>query len=138
MAAAPTTSATDDRTHPGLAEITLLLVALGQLLPGIIAVLAPGAFYDLLAGYPPENHHFIRDVGSWQIALGLLALVALRRREWRVPALGILAVQFILHTVSHIIDVSNADPSWQGPFALITEAIGAVVLTALFLREARR
>ena len=138
MAAAPTAD-TDRRAHAhtDIVAITLLLVAAGQLVPGVLATVAPGAFYDAIAGYAPENSHFIRDLGTWQIALGLLALVAWRRPALRVPALGILAVQYALHTVSHVIDVDATDPSWQGPASLVAQAIGAVVLTALFVRESR-
>jgi hypothetical protein len=120
-----------------LTEVTLLLVAAAQLLPGLLAFLAPAAFYDAVASYPPENHHLIRDVGSWQIALGILAIIAWRRPALRVPALGIFAVQFTLHAVSHLIDVDASDPAWQGPVALGLEAVGAGVLIALFIKEPR-
>lgn len=139
MAAAPVTPReARARTHTDIVAITLLLVAAGQLIPGVLATVAPGAFYDAIAGYPPENSHFIRDIGSWNIALGLLALVAWRRPALRAPALGILAVQFALHTISHAIDVNHSEPAWQGPAALVAQALGVVVLTALFLRESRR
>ena len=134
MAAAPTAH-TDARAD--VVGALLLLVAAAQLLPGILAFVAPGAFYDVLAGFPPENSHFLRDLGSWQIALGLLALLAWRRPALRAPVLAILALQFALHTVSHAIDVNDSDPAWQGPFALVAEAIGAVVLTALAIKESR-
>ena len=120
-----------------MTRVVLLLVAPGQLLPGLLAFVAPGAFYDALAGYPPENAHFIRDLGSWQIGLGLLALLAANRPALHVPALAALAVQFTLHTVSHLIDLGASEPAWQGPFALATQALGAVVLTALLIKELR-
>jgi peptidoglycan/LPS O-acetylase OafA/YrhL len=115
-----------------------MIVGVTQVATGVLAFVAPGAFYDLAAGYPPENHHFLRDLGSWNVALGAIALYGARRREWHVALLGFLAVQYILHTISHIVDVSDSDPSWQGPVAVITQGLGAVVLTALFLRERGR
>ena len=118
-----------------MVRAVLVIAGLGQLLPGLLAFVAPGAFYDALAGYPPENHHFIVDLGSWQIALGVAALYAASRPDWHVPMLGILALQYGLHAVSHVIDVNDAEPSWQGPFALVVEAVGVVVLGGLFLRE---
>jgi hypothetical protein len=119
------------------AGVVLLVVAAAQLLPGILAVVAPGAFYDQIASYPPENSHFIRDLGSWQIALGLLALAAFRRPALRVPVLLVLAVQYVLHAVSHVIDVDSTDPAWQGPTALVLQLLGAIVLVALAVREQR-
>src|SRR4051812_35730017 len=75
-------------------RILLLVVAAAQILPGLFAFLAPAGFYDALAPYPPENHHILRDVGSWQIALGIAAIAAARRPSWRVPMLAILTVQY--------------------------------------------
>jgi hypothetical protein len=118
--------------------LVLAVVGVTQVATGVLAFFVPGVFYDLAAGYPPENHHFLRDVGSWNLALGAIALYGARRQQWHVPLLGFLALQYVFHTVSHIIDVGDADPSWHGPFGLVTQAFGAVVLTALFLRERNR
>jgi hypothetical protein len=121
-----------------LVTIVLAVAGVTQLATGLLALFAPGAFYDLVAGYPPENHHFLMDLGSWQVALGAIALYGARRPEWRVALLGFLAVQYALHAVPHGLHVGDSDPSWQGPFALATQAFGAVVLAALFLRERAR
>jgi len=128
------------RARAGTDLVTVVLAVVGpaQVLPGLLAFLAPGAFYDALAGYPPENDHFIRDLGSWQIALGAAALYGARRAAWRVPLLGLLALQYGLHAVSHVIDVGDTDPGWQGPFALVLQVAGFAVLAALFAREERR
>ena len=119
-------------------KAVLVVAGLAQLLPGLLAFVAPGAFYDALAGYPPENHHFITDLGSWQIALGVAALYAATRVEWQVPMLGILTLQYALHAVSHVIDVGDSDPAWQGPFALVAQLVGVVVIGGLFVRERAR
>lgn len=134
MATAPARPATGRIDATG---VVLLIVAASQLLPGILALVAPAAFYDAFAAFPPENSHFIRDVGSWQVALGILALVAWRRPAFRTPVLGVLAVQYALHLLSHVIDVNASDPAWHGPFGLVAEGLGAVVLTALFVKEYR-
>ena len=120
--------------------VTLVLVVVGvtQLATGAMAFFAPGTFYDLVAAYPPQNDHFLKDLGSWNVALGAIALYGARRPEWRTPLLGFLALQYVFHSVSHVIDVNESDPAWQGPFALVTQGLGAVVLTALFLRERAR
>ena len=121
-----------------LVGAVLLVVGVTQVATGVLAFLAPGAFYDLAAGYPPENHHFLMDLGSWNTALGAIALYGARRAEWRTPLLGFLALQYVLHTVAHVVDVDESDPAWQGPFAVVTQGLGAVVLTALFVRERGR
>jgi uncharacterized membrane protein len=130
-AGAPTRATTD------LTGIVLGVVAAAQVLAGLLGFLAPGAFYDLVAPFPPENHHVLRDVGSWQIALGLAAAVAVRRRSWRVPMLAILTLQYALHAISHLIDVGDADPSWIGPAELVLLAVAALALAGLLIREHR-
>ena len=125
------------RARAGTDVVGAVLVVVGvtQILTGALAFFAPGAFYDLAAGYPPENHHFLMDIGSWNIALGAIALYGARRAEWRTPLLGLIALQYVFHTGAHVIDVNDSDPSWHGPFAVVTQGLGAVVLVGLFFRE---
>ena len=127
------TSSTTD-----VVALVLGVAGITQLLPGLLAFLAPAAFYDLLAPFPPENHHILRDVGSWQIALGLGALVAIRVPSFRVPMLGLLTLQLTLHAISHLIDIDDADPSWLGPAEFVALAGGALLIGGLFVRELRR
>ena len=126
------------RTRADAVTILLVVVGVVQVATGVLAFFAPGAFYDLVAAYPPENHHFLKDLGSWQIALGAIALYGARRPDWRVPLLALLALQYALHTVSHVIDLHDPEAAWQGWFALITQGLGAVLLGGLFLRERAR
>ena len=116
----------------------LIVVGVQQVATGLLAFVAPGAFYDVIASYPPQNDHFVMDLGSWQVALGAIALYGARRAEWRLPLLGFLALQYALHTVPHILHVDDADPGWHGVFGLGTQAFGALLLAALFVRERAR
>ncbi len=51
----------------------------------------------------------------------------------------VLAVQYGLHTVSHIIDVDAAEEDWQGVFALVYHALATALLVVLFaVRERAR
>jgi hypothetical protein len=52
-----------------------------------------------------------------------------------VPVLGLLTLQYALHAVSHLIDVGEPDPAWQGPFALVGLSLAAVLLAGLFFKE---
>jgi uncharacterized protein YjeT (DUF2065 family) len=137
-------SATPRDARPGaaapsdVAGIVLLVAGTVLVLPGILAFVAPGAFYDQLAGYAPRNDHFLRDLGAFQIGLGAFAVLAWARPQLRAGALAVLALHFLLHTISHVIDVSAADPEWQGPFALVAEGLLTAVLAALLVREVRR
>ena len=135
--AASSAARPEHAAHTDVTGAVLVVVGLTLLLPGLLAFFAPGAFDVAIAGYPPENGHFLRDIGTMQIALGMAALLAWRLRGLRVAVLAVLAVQFALHAVSHVIDVDESEPAWQGPFALVALLLGAAVLVALLVKEQR-
>ena len=126
------------RTRADVVTVVLFVVGVQQLATGVLAFVAPGTFYDVLAGFPPQNDHFVMDLGSWMIALGAIALYGARRESWRAPLLGLLALQYGLHTVPHVLHVDDAQETWQGWFALVALAAGALLLAGLFLRERAR
>jgi predicted anti-sigma-YlaC factor YlaD len=126
------------RERTDVVTVALLLVGATQLLTGVWLMVDPGSFYDAIATYPPRNDHFLRDIGSWNVALGLAALIAWRRPSWRVPMLGVLTVNYGLHAVSHLINVDDAEPESLGVVNLVLLAGATVLLAALFAREARK
>jgi uncharacterized protein YjeT (DUF2065 family) len=130
---APPASASTD-----VVTVVLVIVGATQVLVGLLAFFAPSAFYDLIASYSPENDHFLKDLGSWQIGLGALTLYGARRPDWRLPLLGFLALQYSLHTVAHVVDAGDAEEDWQDAFAIVTQGFGALLLVGLFLRERSR
>ncbi|HEX2084652.1 MAG TPA: hypothetical protein VHF89_03140 [Solirubrobacteraceae bacterium] len=125
-------------TRADAVTLVLLLVGAIQVATGILALAGPGAFYDAIAGYPPQNDHFVMDLGSWQIALGAITLYGARRADWRLPLLGFLALQYVLHTIPHALHAGDSDPEWHGVFGLVAQALGALLLAGLFLRERAR
>src|SRR5687768_9747210 len=113
MAATP--AGARPRASTDLVGLALGAAGISLLLPGLLAFVAPGAFYDLLAPFPPQNDHILRDVGAFQVGFGLAALLAIRVEAFRLPMLGAVTVAFALHTISHVVNVSDTDPSWVGP-----------------------
>jgi hypothetical protein len=105
-----------------------LAFAVGQIVLGLLLWLTPGFFHDSIGPYGARNDHYMGDVASWYLALGAVALIALRRESWRVPVLGLSFIQYALHSLNHLIDVNEADPSWLGPANLVS-----LVLTTLLL-----
>jgi len=91
-----------------------------QLLTGALLWLAPGFFYEQVGPFGPRNDHYMGDLATWYLALGALALVAVRRREWRGPVLALALGQNVLHAMNHLLDVGDADPAWLGPATLIS------------------
>ena len=106
----------------------LFLLAGVQLFLGLFLVIAPGTFEDKLANYGSgADDHFLRDVGTFYLAMGTALLLAVRRPSWRVPVLFLVTLQYALHTVNHLIDIGNTDPGWLGPFNFLSLLLLTVV-----------
>jgi uncharacterized membrane protein len=99
----------------------LIVFAAGQLVIGLLLWLAPELFYEEIGPYPPRNDHYMADVATFYLAFGVGALVAVSRVRWRVPVLVLALVQYSLHSLNHLIDIGETEPSWLGPanFALL-------------------
>jgi hypothetical protein len=71
---------------------------------GLAAFLAPKAFYDSAATFPPYNVHFVHDIGAFQIGLGAVIVLALLRWSSLAAALVGVGIGSAVHAVSHVID----------------------------------
>ena len=119
--------------------LTPLLVVFGvtQLALGLFLVAAPGAFFDAIGPFGTRNDHYMRDLATFYIALGVAGLVAVRRPGWRVPVLALATIEFVLHAINHLADIGEADPKWNGPATFAAVAASAVLL-GWMLRVAAR
>lgn len=125
------------RKERDLVGVGLGAFALYNLALGLFMLIAPGAFFELIGPFGERNDHYTRDNATFGLALGVAALIAVRVRSWRLPVLVVLAVQFSLHAVNHLVDITAAQPQVVGPidFALIT--LGAVLAVFLAVRAHR-
>lgn len=123
----PTEATGRDRIRDGFRALGVVHVG-----EALWMALAPGAFYDVVGGFPPENEHYIRDVSTFFLAIGVALWIAGTRHRWRIPILSLATLQYAIHTVNHIVDIGDADPSWLGPFNAVALGLFALVL-ALFL-----
>jgi hypothetical protein len=116
-------------------RILLIAFGLGQLLLGLLLWLAPGFFYDEIGPYPPRNDHYMADIATFYLALGAVVLMAVRRPSWRLPVLTLALVQYALHSLNHLIDIGESDPSWLGPANLVSLLLTALLLGWMLRRE---
>jgi hypothetical protein len=117
---------------------TVLLVAAAyHLLLGAYMFFAPGSFYDVLGEFPPENDHYIRDVATLYIALGVVLYVSSRRPSWRVPILSFAVLQYLIHVLVHVIDVDDAASEGKGWFAVFALSVLTAALAFLLGAAAR-
>ena len=109
----------------------LLVAAVYHLLLGAFMFFAPGSFYDSLGKFPPENHHYIKDVSTFYIALGVVLFISVRRRTWRVPLLLFATLEYGIHAINHLVDVGEASSDFTGWFDFFSLAAIALILAAL-------
>ena len=115
----------------------VLLAAFGalQLLTGALLWLTPGFFHEEIGPYGPRNDHYMADLATWYLAVGVGALVAIRRPSWRPVVLALAFVQYLLHAVNHLLDIGETDPGWLGPVNFVLIALVAALLGAMVLAE---
>jgi hypothetical protein len=115
----------------------LFILGAAHVALGAFMVVAPRAFFDGVASYGAFNDHYVRDVATFFLAMGAVQVVAAGRRSWQVPVLTFTLVQYALHTLNHVWDVSDSDPSWIGPVNLAVLA-AVTALVWWLLRAAER
>jgi len=113
----------------------LIAFGAGQLVLGLLLWLTPGFFYDEIGPYPPRNDHYMADLATFYLALGAVALASVSRERWRVPVLTLALVQYGLHSLNHLIDIGDSDPSWLGPANFVSLLVTTVLLGWMLTRE---
>jgi hypothetical protein len=113
----------------------LIAFAVAQLVIGLLLWLTPEFFFEEIGPYGVRNDHYMGDVATWYLASGVAVLAAVRRQAWRAPVLFLVAVQYALHSLNHLLDVGQAHPGWLGPANLVSLLL-ATVLLVWMLREA--
>ena len=116
----------------------LAAFAAGQVIIGLLLWLTPGFFFDEIGPYGERNDHYMADVATWYLALGMVAFVAIRRASWRVPVLAFALIQYALHSLNHLIDLGEADPSWLGPANFVSLLLTTFLLVWMLREEDRK
>jgi len=117
--------------RPSTVVAGLLAFAAVQIGLAVFMAVAPHRFYIAIGPFGARNDHYVRDVASYNAALGIALLIAVRQPSWRVPVLGVMTIQFALHSFNHLLDISRADPGWVGYFDFFALAAATLQLAAL-------
>jgi hypothetical protein len=118
-------------------RIALTILGVTQLAIGVWLAIGPDSFVDEIAPYGPADHHFLRDLASFQAGIGIALLAAVGRPAWRIPVLFAAFAMSGLHTINHLFDIGGTDPGWYGP----ANFVSLVLLTGAFaylMQEAGR
>ena len=112
-------------------RVPLAILALTGLQLGVWIQVAPRSFFDEFPGgghrwvsaFGPFNEHLLRDFGAMNLALGLLALVAVIRDERLLvrAASGAWFVFGVQHLAFHSmhLDMLDGVDRWASPGALV-------------------
>jgi hypothetical protein len=122
---------------PGTLAVGIAAFAFVELLLAVFMAVSPHAFYTAIGPFGAFNAHYLRDVASFEAAMGVALLVAVLRPSWRVPVLALTTVQFALHSVNHLLDIGNAHPRWTGYFDFFSLAAATVALAFLWRAASR-
>jgi hypothetical protein len=120
-----------DSQAPSVLTVGLAVFAVYHLALAAMMAFAPHAFYANVGPFGVRNDHYIRDVATYNAALGVAFAAAVRRPSWRVPVLALTVVQFALHSVNHLVDIGRAHPTWTGYFDFFSLAAATALLVWL-------
>ena len=109
----------------------ILLLGVYHLATGLLALIAPGTFFEEIGRYGAENLHYVGDVGAFTAAYGLALLLAMSRPAWWAPVLAVGAIWYGLHALNHAFDIDEARSDARGLADTLLLAAGAVVLAWL-------
>ena len=117
--------------EPAVLRGAMALFALYYAGIGLWMAISPHTFYTALGPFETRNDHYLRDTATFQIAIGVGLWIAVSRPAWRVPMLTISVVQFALHSVNHLVDISRAHPAWTGYFDFFSLTLSTVLIIGL-------
>lgn len=128
------TSRLDTLDLPGmvLAVLGATLVALS-----LFMLVAPGVFLEEVAPFGARSDHYIRDGATFQLALGVLALIAVAKPGLRLAAIGVMSLQFFLHAANHLADIGDASPRWLSVANFVALGAGLALLVCAYVLARR-
>jgi len=121
------------RPAPSVLVVGVAVFGAYHLALALFMAVAPRAFFTNVGPFGTVNTHYIRDTATFNAAIGVALLVAVRRPSWRVPVLALTTLQFALHSINHLVDIGRAHPAWNGYFDFFSLA-AATLLLAWLLR----
>ena len=93
---------------------------------GVVMIVAPDVVFSTVGGFGVRNAHYMFDIASFELPLGLLYFAAVKWPDWRVPTLAFATAHYVLHSISHLIDIGNAAIPWVGVFDFVALVLGTV------------
>lgn len=103
---------------------------------GLAQLVAPLWFFTTIGPYPPFNRHYIGDLGSFTLPMGIALLLAVRNPFQHRLFIGFVAAGSLIHSLNHLYDdLVGATPDPVGTAILVIFAL--VLVWVFFARSAR-
>ena len=120
--------------EPAAGTVVVGIAAFAALELGLalFTAISAHAFYTAIGPFGPFNAHDLRDVASFEGAIGIAFLLAIQRPSWRVPVLALATFQFALHSLNPLLDIGRAHPASIGYFDFFSLFVATVVLAWLW------
>ncbi|HEY5261375.1 MAG TPA: hypothetical protein VIJ33_04640 [Solirubrobacteraceae bacterium] len=122
---------------PSVLEVGIAAFAIYNLATAALMVFAPRIFFTDIGPFGVQNDHYMRDTATFNAAFGVALAISYRRVQWRTPILCCVALEFVLHSLNHLVDIGAAHPYWLGPADFISLSLATVTLIWL-ARESMR
>jgi len=107
-------------------QAVLGVIATYHVATGLLALVAPDAFFDQIGLYGMENSHYVGDVGAFVLAYGVAVGIAIIRPSWRAPILWLGALWYGFHAINHAFDTGEAKSEARGWGDTLLIAFGAL------------
>lgn len=120
-----------------IVRVGLIAFAAYSFVVAALMVFLPHSFFVDIGPFGVQNDHYLRDTATFNVAFGVALLVARWRVQWRTPILCCVALQFVLHSINHLVDIGAAHPYWLGPADFISLSLASAALVWL-ARESLR
>ena len=127
------------RQQDRLPRVIAIVAGIFFAVPGAWAMLDPRSFFEALAKFEPYNHHFLQDIGAFQIGLGVVLLLAgvRPRSDALANALTGVGVGAAFHAVSHIVGGDIGGTPERDIPVFVAVAVVLLVSGALRWRQER-
>lgn len=117
----------DTRFRSRIVVAVLIIYGVYSTVVGLWMLAAPDLFFETVGGFGVQNSHYILDLAGFELPLGLMYFAAIRWSSWRVPTLAFATAHYVLHSISHLLDIGDAAIPWLGVAEFATIATGTLV-----------
>lgn len=121
--------------RPAVAQLLVGFAGVLYVLTGLALLLAPAWFFATIGPFPPFNRHYMGDLGSFLLPMGIGLLLAARDLSQHKLLVRIAVAGSLLHALNHVYD-AVLDRAPLGHW--LVDTLPLLIFGALLLLAERR